>query len=86
MAGDNRSKHREQYLIPRRTSSTLQGGQYQLHVKAAVITIKAISRCALLEEKTPIFSSQTSAPLPLQPARRFLSAAGPSGLHWPLGK
>lgn len=55
MVGDNKSKHRQPYLIPKRTSSTLQGGQYQLQVKVAVITIKPISRQALLEEKTTHF-------------------------------
>lgn len=57
MVVDNKSKHRQQYLIPKRTSSTLQGGQYQLQVKAAVITIKPINTQALLKEKTPIFDS-----------------------------
>lgn len=52
MVVDNKSKHRQQYLIPKRTSSMLQGGQYQLQLKAAVITIKP-----LLKENPPIFDS-----------------------------
>lgn len=63
MVGDNKSKHRQQYPIPKRTSSALQGGQYQLQVKAAVITIKPINRQAPLEEKPPIFNSQTAVQL-----------------------
>lgn len=62
MGGDKKSKHRQQYLISERTSSVLQAGQYLLQVKAAVITIKPINRQAL-EEKTPLFNSQSSARL-----------------------
>lgn len=42
MVGDK--KHRQQYLISKRTSSMLQAGQYLLQVKAAVITIKLRNR------------------------------------------
>lgn len=84
MVGDNKCKHRQQYLIPKRTSSVLQGGQYQLQVKAAVITIKLINTQALLEEKTHVFNSQTSAQLLQSPARQLLLAAGPPSLCWPL--
>lgn len=84
MVVDNKSKHRLQYLIPKRTSSTLQGGKYQLQLKAAVITIKPINTQALLKEKPPIFDSPDHSAVAALASQSVPLSTWAASLQWQL--